>query len=107
MTKTAQEVIELNKGRYTFKANHTSTKSKPYRKLPGHVLVEDFLAPYYPADLTDLAAKTKIPSTRYRKLIRGLDRIDVKMAEALGAFYGNGKDFWLDLQDRYERGEAL
>jgi plasmid maintenance system antidote protein VapI len=86
---------------------HTSTKPLPYRRLPGHVLVEEFLVPYFPADLGDLAFRAKIPVMRLRKLIRGQDRIDARMAEALGTFYQNGAEFWLDLQARFERGEKL
>jgi plasmid maintenance system antidote protein VapI len=104
---TPLEVKELNNGRYTFRKDHSSTKSAPYKKLPGHVLVEEFLVPFYPAELSDLATRTKIPLQRYRKLIRGQDRIDPVMADALGKFYQNGAQFWLDLQERFERGEAL
>jgi addiction module HigA family antidote len=104
---TREEVLKLNEGRYTFKADHTSTKYGGYKKLPGHVLVEDFLVPFYPAELADLATRIKIPLQRLRKLIRGQDRIDSRMADALGQFYGNGAQFWLDLQERYERGEQL
>lgn len=104
---TPKEVRDLNEGRYTFKAEHTSTKYKGYKKFPGHVLVEDFLAPFYPAQLSDLAARTGLPLQRLQKLIRGQDRIDARMAKALGDFYGNGADFWLDLQTRFEKGESL
>lgn len=104
---TTQEIRELNKGRYTFKSEHTSTKYKGYKRLPGHVLVEDFLVPYYPAQLSDLAARTGIPLIRLQKLVRGQDRIDAGMARALGNFYANGADFWLDIQTRFEKGESL
>lgn len=80
--------------------------SKVYRKFPGHVLVEDFLAPYG-AELSDLSYRTRIPLKRLNKLIRGEDKIDARMAESLGNFYRNGKEFWLDLQERFERGESL
>lgn len=81
--------------------------TKAYTKFPGHVLVEEFLVPFFPADLSDLANRTKIPLNRLRKLIRGQDRIDAKMADALGKFYGNGSEYWLELQERFERGEQL
>jgi addiction module HigA family antidote len=104
---TREEVFELNKGRYTFRKEHTSTTYKGYKKFPGHVLVEDFLAPFYPAELSDLAKRTGIPLQRLRKLIRGQDRIDPAMAEALGKFYQNGAEYWLDLQARYESGQTI
>jgi addiction module HigA family antidote len=92
---------------YKFKTEHTSTKPLPYRKLPGHVLVEEFLVPYYPAQLSDLAYRTRIPVRRLQKLIRGQDRIDQGMADRLGRFFGNGADYWLELQTKFERGETL
>lgn len=104
---TPSEVIELNKGRYAFRKAHTSTTAAPYRKFPGHVLVEDFLVPYYPAQLRDLARHTDIPLIRLQKLVRGQDKIDAKMADALGTFYHNGPEFWLDLQARFESGAAI
>jgi plasmid maintenance system antidote protein VapI len=107
MKMTPQEIRALNEDRYTFKAAHTSTKYKGYKRLPGHVLVEEFLVPYYPAQLKDLATRTGIPLIRLEKLIRGTDRIDSRMAKSLGAFYGNGADFWTDIQTRFEKGESL
>jgi addiction module HigA family antidote len=78
-----------------------------YKKLPGHVLVEDFIAPYYPADLYELSKRAKISHRRLQDLIRGKDRIDPGMAKKLGDFFQNGSDFWLSLQERFERGETL
>jgi len=89
------------------KTEHTSTKAAPYRKLPGHVLVEEFLVPAFPADLHDLAQRTRIPYNRLRKLIRGQDRIDVSMATKLAKFFRTTQEYWLDLQKRYDRGESL
>jgi addiction module HigA family antidote len=87
--------------------SHTSTKAAPYRRLPGHVLVEEFLVPYFPADLRDLSVRTHIPYIRLRKLIRGQDRIDASMANKLAKFFRTTPEYWLDLQARYERGESL
>lgn len=102
-----EEVKKLNEGRYKFREEHSSTTAAPYRRHPGHVLVEDFLVPIFPANLSTLAYRTRIPVSRYHQLIRGQDRIDERMAEALGRFFRNGKHFWLDLQKRFERGEKL
>lgn len=107
MTLTPQEVVELNKGRFTFRKEHSSTEYAGYKRLPGHVLIEEFIAPYYPANLSDLSKRTGIPLYRFERLIRGNDRIDKTMAEALGKFYHNGAEFWLDIQERFERGEKL
>lgn len=104
---TPEETIAQNAGRYEFRKEHTSTQPLAYRKNPGHVLVEEFLAPYYPAELSDLSKRTRIPYNRLRKLIRGQDRIDADMAGKLAAFYRNKPEYWLELQERFERGEKL
>lgn len=91
----------------TQRTEHTSTKSLPYRKLPGHVLVEEFLVPNFPADLRHLAYRTGIPLRRLHQLIRGQDRITKDMAERLAKFFRNEVNYWLDLQKNYDRGEAL
>lgn len=104
---TIQQIKELNVGVYEFRKEHTSTKPLTYRKSPGHVLVEDFIVPYFPMELSDLSRKAKIPLKRLHKLIRGQTKIDKGLAKKLGDFYKNGAEFWLDLQDRYERGETL
>lgn len=102
-----EQIIEMNKGRYEFRKEATSTKYKGYRKTPGHVLVEEFMVPAYPAQLSHLANRTGIPYKRLMNLIRGKDRIDDKMANSLGTFFANGAQYWLDLQEAYERGEQL
>lgn len=65
------------------------------------------MVPAFPAELSDLAYRTRIPLKRLQKLIRGQDKIDARMAETLGAFFGTGADYWNDLQLRYDRGETL
>lgn len=78
-----------------------------YRKLPGHVLVEDFIVPAFPADLHDLSNEARIPLWKLRAIIRGNSKIDKKTAKSLGAFFQNGADYWTDLQTRYDKGEEL
>jgi plasmid maintenance system antidote protein VapI len=85
----------------------TLASIKNYRRNPGHVLVEEFLVPYFPAQLSDLSKRARIPFRRLQLLIRGEDRIDAKMAKSLGDFYGNGSDYWLSLQETYEKGVSL
>ena len=89
------------------RTEHTSTKALPYRRLPGHVLVEEFLVPAYPLDVIHLARRTNIPHRRLQNLIRGNDRIDRFMAIRLSKFFRNEVDYWLDLQKRFDRGESL
>jgi addiction module HigA family antidote len=108
LTTEEQTIVARNEANgYKYREAHTSAKAAPYRKLPGHVLVEEFLVPFFPANLHDLAQRTHIPYNRLRKLIRGQDRIDPSMANKLAKFFRNTPEYWLDLQKRYERGESL
>lgn len=77
-----------------------------YKRLPGHVLVEEFLVPYN-ADLSDLSRRAKIPLRKLQRLIRGQEKIDTVLAGQLASFYRNEPEYWLDIQERFERGEAL
>lgn len=104
---TPEEVKKLNEGRFTFRKEHSSLAPAPYRRTPGHVLVEEFLVPAYPMELSTLSARTRIPLRRLHLLIRGHDHIDERMAESLGRFFRNGKEYWLSLQKKFERGEKL
>jgi addiction module HigA family antidote len=105
---TRDEIIKLNEGRYTFRSEHRSLTPAKYRRLPGHVLVEEHLVPYFPANLSDLSAKTRIPFHRLRALVHGDEKIDRDMATKLAKFYTNTTaEYWLDLQARYDRGESL
>lgn len=82
--------------------------AQTYRRTPGHFLVEEFVVPYYPAELSDLAKRTGIPYSKIQQLVRGNAKIDNKMAIAFGNFFPNtDKDFWLNLQERFERGENI
>lgn len=108
LTTEEQEIVRTNQERgVEYRSEHSSTKALPYRKLPGHLLVEEWLAPFFPADLHDLAHRTHIPYNRLRRLIRGQDRIDVSMANKLAKFFRNTPEYWLDIQTRFERGESL
>lgn len=78
-----------------------------YKRIPGHVLVEEFLVPYFPASLSDLSNRSGIPYKRLTALVRGQDRIDLEMASRLSSFFGKPTAYFLDIQERYERGETL
>jgi addiction module HigA family antidote len=108
LTTEEQAIVKMNEERALSTAQHIPLLlPQPYRRLPGHVLVEEFLAPYFPADLHDLAQRTHIPYNRLRRLIRGQDRIDQSMANKLAKFFRNTPEYWLTLQKRFERGESL
>lgn len=108
LTTEEKEIVSANEANgYKYKSQHSSTKQLPYRKLPGHVLVEDFLVPAYPMTLFHLAERTHIPLERLHRFIRGNDRIDSFMADRLGRFFRNGSKYWLNLQKRFEQGETL
>jgi plasmid maintenance system antidote protein VapI len=108
LTVEEKNIVSANQAAgYRYRSQHTSTKPLPYRKLPGHVLVEEFLAPAFPMSLAHLSSRTRIPLDRLHKLIRGQDRIDDFIADRLGRFFRNGSKYWLDLQKKYEQGTAL
>jgi addiction module HigA family antidote len=108
LTSEEQAIVKTNEERgYVYKKAHTTSSAAPYRRLPGHVLVEEFLVPFFPADLHNLAQRTHIPLRRLHRLIRGQDRIDVGMAQKLAKFFRNTPEYWLELQKRFERGESL
>lgn len=82
-------------------------KSRPsYRKLPGHVMVEEFLAPHN-LELRDVSRMAKIPPWTLQMFIRGEKRIDEFFAARLGEFFRTGKEYWLNLQDTYDKNGTL
>lgn len=85
----------------------TNNQTVTWRKNPGQWLVEEYLVPAFPHDLRDLARRAHIPHDRLRRLIRGQDRIDETMATKLAKFFRTTPEQWLELQERYDRGEQL
>jgi len=89
------------------KAAGAKKQAASYRKNPGQALVEEFLVPFYPADLSDLANRTGISYSRLQKLVRNQDKIDNEMANKLSSFFGKPASYFLQMQEHFETGGAL
>lgn len=77
-----------------------------YRKFPGHEMVENFLAPNG-LDIRDVSRMAKIPARSLHLFIRGEKRVDDYFATKLGEFFRTGKDYWLQLQDKFDKNGTL
>jgi addiction module HigA family antidote len=63
---------------------------------PGEILKRDFMTPQN-ISVTQLAKGTGIPAKDIRKIIKGEMSIDVHDARALGEFFGNAAEYWINL----------
>jgi plasmid maintenance system antidote protein VapI len=82
-----------------------SAERKPlYKRVPAHVLVEDFLIPNQ-LDAKDVSRIARIHPTVMHRFIRGEARIDDLMATKLGGMFRTGKDYWLNVQAAYDAGK--
>lgn len=72
---------------------------------PGEVLREEFLEPL---GLTSyrLAKELHVTQPRVNDLVLEKRGITADMALRLGAYFGTGPEFWMNLQQRYELEEA-
>lgn len=104
MSKTAYEKIKL--GHTTIEEVEAriakQIANRPvYRKLPMHVLVEEYLAPNY-LDVKDVVRIAKINPRRMQSLLVGEGKIDNLVAQKLGMMFRTGADYWLNLQAEYD-----
>ena len=53
-----------------------------------------------------LALKLRVPSTRVADIVNGKRGITVETALRLGRYFGNGADYWMNLQTAYDIGVA-
>ncbi len=69
---------------------------------PGRILLEEFLLPY---DITvlSLSKKTEIPRSQIAQILKGTGRITHETASKLGDFLGTSDDYWLLLQQAYDK----
>jgi addiction module HigA family antidote len=74
-----------------------------YRKPthPGEMLLEEFLKPL---NITqkELSDAIKVPYQRINEIINGRRGITPSTALRLAKYFGNSKDFWLNLQVRWD-----
>lgn len=75
-----------------------------YKRIPAHVLVEEFLIPNN-LEGRHLTHYASIHPDIVRKFIRGEVRIDRPMAEKLGGMFRTGPNYWLEVQDAYDNGK--
>ena len=69
--------------------------SHPGRLLKRELAVRDLSA-------TRLALDLGVPSGRVTGIVNGRRAITAETAVRLGCYFGNGAQFWLDLQGQYE-----
>ncbi len=68
---------------------------------PGEILKEDFLADY-DLSVSSAAKAMGLARTRLNDIVRGRRGITAETALCLGVFFGNGPEFWLNLQNHYD-----
>ena len=64
---------------------------------PGGILQHEFLDEMNLSQ-AELARRTGLPPSRITEIVKGRRSITAETAIALGAFFGNRPQFWLDLQ---------
>jgi addiction module HigA family antidote len=78
-------------------------KMKPIH--PGEILLEDFLIPM---EITKyrLAKDINVPPTRIGDIVSGKRDITADTALRLSRYFGMSRDFWINLQKRYDMDKA-
>ena len=71
---------------------------------PGEVLLEEFLRPL---EITayKLSKDTDIPQTRISQIIKGNRRITADTALRFASYFGTTAQFWLGIQNDYDKEE--
>ncbi len=68
---------------------------------PGEKLKEEFLAEYGLSQ-SELAKAVGISPNRIAEIVNNRRRITADTALRLGLYFGNGPEFWMNLQSRYD-----
>lgn len=55
----------------------------------------------------ELARRTDIPSSAIVELTAALRPVDQRISKGLAGYFGNSAQFWLDLQDRFDRSHGV
>ena len=71
---------------------------------PGEILNEEFLIPLKISSYK-LSKDLEIPQTRISQIIKGKRTITADMALRLSSYFGNSANFWLGLQDEFDKEE--
>ncbi len=72
---------------------------------PGEILATEFLDPLG-ITAYRLAAETGMPRSRVSGILNGKRSITAETALALGLYFGNSPEFWLNLQSHYDLEKA-
>lgn len=87
----------------------TTPKGKPDPRVaeitPGEILATEFLEPL---EITPyrLAVDTGMPRSRVFDILKGKRSITAETALALGLYFGNSPQFWLNLQTHFDLEKA-
>ena len=73
---------------------------------PGEILNEEFLIPLKISSYK-LSKDLEIPQTRISQIIKGKRSITADMALRLSSYFGNSANFWLGLQDEFDKEEKI
>ena len=73
---------------------------------PGEILNEEFLIPLKISSYK-LSKDLEIPQTRISQIIKGKRTITADMALRLSSYFGNSANFWLGLQDEFDKEEKI
>jgi addiction module HigA family antidote len=68
---------------------------------PGEILREDYMLDYN-LTVSDVAERTNLSEKDIQALIDEQIPIDLRIADALGKFFGTSSQHWLNLQSNYE-----
>ncbi|MBT62839.1 MAG: addiction module antidote protein, HigA family [Puniceicoccaceae bacterium] len=68
-----------------------------HETTPGGILLREFLEPLGLSQ-AELARRTGLPTSRISEIVKGRRVITGETAIALGAFFGNSPQFWMNLQ---------
>jgi len=68
-----------------------------HETTPGGILLREFLEPLGLSQ-AELARRTGLPTSRITEIVKGRRAITGETAVALGTFFGNRPQFWLNLQ---------
>lgn len=111
MTKFRTAYDRIQAGQLTKKAANDAVMKqfaakRVYRKTPGHVLVEEFMAPNY-LDVEDVVRIARIHYGTLINIIRGNAKVNEFVAMRLALMFRTSKEYWLGLQSNYDKGVAL
>lgn len=89
----------------TIKAPKSGWNVRRVTTSPGEMLIEEFLKPLGMSQ-NQLALAIRVPANRISQIVRGTRAISPDTALRLSRYFGNGPEFWLNLQQAYDLSRA-